>query len=457
MNKKLLLIFLILPAILKACTTGDLTQIGTPDSTGSGSMPISLAYNSAFSYVASANIGNNTISIFKGQTNGALNFISSSSSGSMPIALTFSSDGKYLFVVNQGSNNLSVYSLSPEGVLTFIQNFNTGANPNSIVFVNLLTKNYLAITNYADNTVTIYQYNNSGQILSLVGTYSTGNGPTSSTYNVLQSTLAVTNSLDNTVSVLKVNADGSLSLINSYSTGTDPVSAQYSSQGNLLAVANKSDNTISIFKVSSGNSLTLSSVYNLPGINVNTVSFYSDGSLLLVTIGGDGITQGQLQVYSVNGNTLNLVTTINAGLSPISGQFMGNNVAVAQTGNNAVQWYGVRLPILLSVSPIQQTILKGDPATLRASFISGVGPFTFIWKYSYLDSNNNSITEQVVQPNVTTLSSVLVFYPTTISNVSVTVTDGFGCTTQQSLASVTVTTNTRDPLGESISNKYQCS
>jgi Flp pilus assembly secretin CpaC len=114
----------------------------------------------------------------------------------------------------------------------------------------------LIVSNFADNTVSIFLGNGDGTFVTPGVTYATGTGPTWIATGVFNNTtknisLVVANKTANSISILPGNGDGTFGARTDVTTGAVPVSvvaADFNGDGNLdLAVANQTDNTISVF------------------------------------------------------------------------------------------------------------------------------------------------------------------------------------------------------------------
>ena len=146
-------------------------------------------------------------------------------------------------IVNQNDNTVSVYTVDQtSGAFSPVTGspFATGSSPFTVAFspLDLATDNlFAAVPNSDGGNVSVYQVNKAtGLFTEVTGSpFASGSGPLSGPYTVAFSPhvsgnlfAAVTNFVDNTVSVFSVNqASGAFTLIATYSTGAGPYGVAY--------------------------------------------------------------------------------------------------------------------------------------------------------------------------------------------------------------------------------------
>jgi 6-phosphogluconolactonase len=125
-------------------STGVLTVIGSPFSTGSG--PFSIAVDQSGKFLYTANSHDNTVSAFTiDSSTGALTEVGGSpfatgAAGGFPFALAMDPVGMFLYTANQGSDNISGFSINiTTGALTPIPGspFTGVVNPFDLIVVKI--------------------------------------------------------------------------------------------------------------------------------------------------------------------------------------------------------------------------------------------------------------------------------------------------------------------------------
>ncbi len=245
---------------------------GTPLATGK--MPVAIVtgdFNGdGVLDLAVVNQKDNTVSIFLGNTvmghgNGTFTLKSSPATGVTPVAIAagdFNGDGETdLAVVNQGDSthtpSVSILLGKGDGTFTLQSTLATGNTPSAIATADFNADGLLdlAVTNQADNTVSIFLGN-----LSNPGTFSaktdfiTGTAPVAlatGDFNVDgRPDLAVANQSDSTVSILVGLGDGTFAPKFDVTTGTGPVgivSTDFNGDNTPdVATANQTANTVSV-------------------------------------------------------------------------------------------------------------------------------------------------------------------------------------------------------------------
>jgi 6-phosphogluconolactonase len=285
---------------------------GSPFPTGSG--PIALTFDRAGSLLMTANQDDGTISSFSvSYPNGQLKQVSGSpfsvpgaTPGSSPDAIAASPDSNFIAAANGESANgpndtVSILKVGASGGLTPVQDspFLTGRNPTGVAFSP--TANLLAVTNFDDNTVSVFVTSPAGRLVPASG--SPYSGPFYQPYALAFSPdgklVAVANTATNTVSILKVAGDGSLTPVGSgAAVGDTPVSVAFNATGTLLATTSEDDDTVSLFSVAANGSLTpvAGSPFSTGSGSGPVAAAFSPDGALLATANQDNYT---VSVFSV--------------------------------------------------------------------------------------------------------------------------------------------------------------
>jgi 6-phosphogluconolactonase len=374
-------------------TTGVFTPVaGSPFPTGA--QPVGIDFSPLVSgnlFAAVTNNVDNNISVYQvNQTTGAFTPVAGSpfAAGSGLTEIAFSplaSGNLFLAAVNALDDTVSVYNVNQTtGFLTPVigSPFVTGDNPNDVEFSPIVSGNlFAAITNSSDNTVSIYQVNQTtGVFTPVVGSpFATGIFPIGVAFSpVVSGNLfaAVTNLVSNTVSVYSVNqTTGFLTPVagSPFATGTTPFYISFSpvAAGFLFAmVPNVNDDTVSVYEVNQ-----------------------SSGSFANVT--GSPFTVGDFPRST--------------GFSP----FVLNNLFAAVVNNDSdnVSVFKVFLevPCTLAVSPslFTTTISRGQSSTISFTISGGVAPYTVTWSDGFVQTLNSPGTfSRTVAPTKTTTYTI---------------------------------------------------
>jgi 6-phosphogluconolactonase (cycloisomerase 2 family) len=161
-------------------TAGVIKFVGLTNTADSN--PTGLAIDPAGSYLYSANSAANSISIFSIASTGVLTEVQGSplaDAQSRPIALVVDPAGQNLYVANQGSSNIGVYSItSGTGFPTAITDapFSSEAQPSFLALDP--SGKYLYVGNQGASAG-IEAFGISNGSLNTIGTYGTGNTPSS--------------------------------------------------------------------------------------------------------------------------------------------------------------------------------------------------------------------------------------------------------------------------------------
>jgi 6-phosphogluconolactonase len=389
--------------VVNAQHVGSFHQVtGSPFPTGVN--PISVAFSPEVSGHVFAAVANDvipsTISVYSVDiTTGAFSPVPGSPfpAGRNPIAVAFSPEvSGHLFAaaVNYSDNSVSVYSVDMmTGVFSPVPGspFLTGANPDAIAFSPEVSGNvFAAVTNFGDNTVSVYSVDTMTGVFSPVpgSPFATGRNPSSVAFSPEVSGhlfAAVTNYFDNNISVYSVNTmTGAFSTSSLFATGANPDAIAFSPEvsGNLFAAAaNFGDSTVSVYSVD-----TMTGAFSpVPGSPYQgfdqppSVAFsplipLSPISYLFAAVTNSDNTVSVFSVDLNNGTWMQVIgSPFPTGSLPYSVAFsplltlpemLNLFAAVANAGNNNVSVYQVQLPSGIVFAP---TVTGVSPNTGPAS------------------------------------------------------------------------------------------
>lgn len=240
--------------------------------------PTDIAYSPDGNFASVTNRGSNAITIYKvDPTTGALTPIngtvanSSFPTQSGPVAVEYSPDGAFAAVVNQDSNTVTSYRVDPNtGAFTpstgFIGSSSTPtqASPADIAYSPDGT--FAAVVNRDSNTVTVYRVNQTtGLLTPITGSLATSSFPTQLSPRAIRFSpdgnfVAVTNFGSDTVTIYLINKEtGELTPVNdslvnsSFPTQKGPIAISFSPDGNFVSVVNNDSNTVTIYRTNISN------------------------------------------------------------------------------------------------------------------------------------------------------------------------------------------------------------
>ncbi|MBS1646377.1 MAG: T9SS type A sorting domain-containing protein [Bacteroidetes bacterium] len=364
--------------------------------------------------VATANSGDNTISVLMGSATGAfIGQTTYSTSGASPLSVCsadFNSDGyPDIAATNSGSNNISLLLGSAAGTFSPAITYSVGTMPYSICSTDFNGdgKPDVATANYGSNDLSILLGAGGGSFSAAV-IYSTGNGGRSIVNNDYNGDgfqdVIVANSNDNTISVLLGTGTGALSAQTTYSVGTNPhavCSADFNGDGHPdLAVANNADGNISILLGSVTGTLSIQATYSVGTTPqaLCSADFNSDGHMdVAVTNYGDGTVS--ILLGSATG-TLSPQTTYSVGSEPTaicSADFNSDghpDIATANYNNSTVSALQGSLP----------DVIKGQADTSGTLITHSA----WVYLYQHLSSNLHlaAVDSMQIQTNGTYSFSV---------------------------------------------------
>jgi len=251
--------------------------------------------------------------------------------GKIDLAVVDQTDGKVFILLNNGDGT-GIHFSQPAG-----SPYPTGNMPDAIVTgefnTNKDTNLDLAITNHADDTVTILLSDGHGNFTAKTPSPATGRGPMSIASGDFNGDgkfdLAVANNSDNTVSILLGNGDGTFTLKSTNATGNGPVSvatADFNLDSRLdLAVVNNTDNTVSVllgngdgtfgvqtaFPTGTAPAAVAIGDFNLDGFPDLAVANNTDNTVSVLLGNGDGTFASQFTFATGTGPVALTATDLN--------------------------------------------------------------------------------------------------------------------------------------------------
>src|SRR5271163_420881 len=361
-------------------SVGSLPQwIVTADFNGDGKLDL-----------ATANNGDNTVSVLLGNGDGTFTTKSTPAAGTGAnwIAVgDFNEDGKLDMAVanlgTDGTGGVSILLGNGDGTFTLHSSPNTGNAPFALVAGDFNGDGHLdlAVSNSADGTVTILLGTGTGTFTN-GGTLTAGNSPNQIVAGDFNEDgnldLAVTNDSDGTISVFLGNGSGGFGTQSVHSTGgsAEPlglIAADFNGDGHLdLAAVNLNDVAVFIGNGSGGFTLhanvnptgTSSTVliagvtgdYNGDGILDLVVSDMQDGEAFLLPGTGGG-----------NFGSATTYTTAAGAFGVVTADFNGDgglDLAIANGSANNVTIFLQLLPVELTPTSLSfGTLAVGTPST----------------------------------------------------------------------------------------------
>ena len=267
----------------------------------------------------------------------------------------------------------------------------------------------LIVSNFADNTVSIFLGNGDGTFVTPGVTYATGTGPTWVATGVFNNTtknisLVVANKTANSISILPGNGDGTFGARTDVTTGAVPVSvvaADFNGDGNLdLAVANQTDNTISVFPGKGDGTFgtpTLLTTGHAPTA-LATADLNSDGHADLAVVNQNDNT---VSIFLGNGDgSFQARTDYATGAAPVyvaTGDFNGDGVLDLAVANNTDDTVSILFGQLGSTGTANGTFAT------RTDYEAGEGPTSI----AVADYNLDGILDLAVTDSTSNTVSLL--------------------------------------------------
>jgi 6-phosphogluconolactonase (cycloisomerase 2 family) len=238
-------------------------------SLGNISSPSSVALvrtpTASFLYVAVNSDGSTIAEYSINPANGLLTSVGSIPVGASPTGLAVDPTNHFVYVANTADNNASAFQLDINGILTALGNTNTGNAPIAVVTVEGNTQNFAYVINQGDNTVSQFTICAAPIDCSPNGSLVTGT-TTTTAGQALQAAAATPNGQflfvadSSTAAVLPFKIDpasGALTAVpGSFVTGQNPFSVAIDPAGRFLYTANFGSRSISSFKINADGTLT---------------------------------------------------------------------------------------------------------------------------------------------------------------------------------------------------------
>jgi 6-phosphogluconolactonase len=314
--------------------TGSFGQIlGSPYSTGTAPSAIVAHPSGKFAYVANA--GDNTISLFKISSTGALTeVLPRTNTGRQPSALAMDPAGTVLFSVNNYPNTVSSFTINAStGVLTEAPNspFPTrGFGPLHAAVSP--SGNFLFVANSASTSISGFSFDSSGNLTPTPNSpIPVGNGPNWVAFDPSGKFVYVTNIQDGTFSGFSVDSStGALSAMNgspfgvSTSSTVIPLSSVVVEPSGkyLYVTANNSSNNVYGFTLDPNTGVPTGAVAPPYPSGSLAAFIVSDVTGKLLFVGSQGTTgmTGSITTFKIapaSGELTSLSTT-NTGSTPTS-------------------------------------------------------------------------------------------------------------------------------------------
>jgi 6-phosphogluconolactonase (cycloisomerase 2 family) len=166
--------------------------------------------------------------------------------GTAPSAVARDPKQPFISVTNQFSSNLARLRLNPAGQLTLIQVVPTGIYP--VAVVSNPIDPFLYVANLSSRNLSIFSINNADGKVTLTGTATTDNGPSSLAFAPDGRHLYVTNSISYTLGTYSV-LNGRLTRIGTTATGKDPEDVAVGPDGHFLYTAEALSGTVGVYRL----------------------------------------------------------------------------------------------------------------------------------------------------------------------------------------------------------------
>lgn len=363
--------------------------------------------------IAVTDMANSRVLVLLGNGDGTFQNAVAYATGSNPVALIaqdLDGDGQPdLAVVNQGDGKTaSTVSVLLGNKVNGTQNgtfgtqvtYDVGVSPSAITAGTFVTSGFtsLAVTNKADNTVSVLLGQGTGSVengtFAPQTTLATGKGPagvTTGDFNGDGNTdLAVSNQTDGTVSILLGNGTGAFLAQTAYTAGSGPVgilAANFTGASPDIAVADETGNNIDVL------------IGNGDGTFTSPVSL-ATGNSPIALAGADVNGDGTIDLVSANNTSNSVTVTLNALPSNANG-----NPAASQIGYPSAEYedLGLKVKATPRVHDDHEVTLQlqFDIKNLSGSSINGIPILSnrSVEQTVRLRENETSVLSGIVQTN----------------------------------------------------------
>jgi 6-phosphogluconolactonase (cycloisomerase 2 family) len=315
--------------------------------------------------------------------------------GSGPDSVAFSPSSRLLATANGGDDKVSVFSVAQSGALTEVSGspFKADGGPSSLAFDP--SAPFLAVANASANTVSMFSVAADGALSEVTGSpFATGDEPVSVAFSSSGGLLATANSSNGgpgNVSVFSVGADGALTALadSPIATGGDPTSVSFGRSNPLipssqfLAVAAGQGSAL-VYSIASNDDIT-SWAAVIPESFPTAVAFSPSGAWLAlanllepsITLAEDRVFQSGSSFGAGESSALawNPSSSVLAAAQPFSDVYL---FAIAANGS-ATQLAGTPLKtsgttVSLAFSPSGGLLATADEDTGKVSMFAAAPP-----------------------------------------------------------------------------------
>jgi 6-phosphogluconolactonase len=265
------------------------------------------------------------------------------------------------------------------------------------------TSNLLYVPNSNNNTISMYQIDDYGNLTSLsIGTITVGNSPWSVKIHPSGNFLYVSNLADDTISMYKVNSDGTLADLTPGTvptSGTGPTRMAMDPAGNYLFVITGTTKNIQAFSINTSTGILTSagSIAGAPTANIKDVIIDSKGHLYVSCSGG--IYLYDWPTHPTFDNISYFIFQTSNGTNGCLAFHPSANYFYYSTGVKDVGVCQINSDGTLSSTPISQITVNGGLGQFYDLVVHPSGKYIYLaeygdWHICYLIINNDgTLTE----------------------------------------------------------------